>query len=733
LLFTIYDLRFTIKKKGLPKLLVSFGFFLLLYCVTSVIEPGKVSAQSNNNPQAKLKMEVRAGFNGYYKEYRWMPVQVTLANDDAVAPPVKGRIEVSFANFSEDATLYQREVELIAPYRKTYWVYVVGPRYLSQVQVRLIQNDGKVISKVDKDVKSLSESDFLLGVVSDDSNALRYLNSEIISKRFSFYSPFLFMNSGSLATNTFGSPGTSPKVTIAQILPSDLPPQGAGLNALDGLVISDLNNNPVYSADQTVMRNALSSWLSSGKALIVAGDSALRRAGFANPMLPVTISGGVTKATDLSSIQIFAKAQTVLPSNLSLAGTTLAPGGEMIAAQGQIPLVATRPFGLGRSWFIGIEASAFQRWDGATDFWRSLLQNYEPRHDYTALARRPVTYDAENWIFWLGPNPQNAAPPTIFLIGFFLFLYVLLIGPVNYLILYRLDKRELTWLTVPVITLIFCTITYVTSGAGSGSGLLINNVTIITAAQDNENQINGNVSTIASVYSNSRNEYELRIDENFLANGILGSDNRRFINSTLGGSAPSLGMNVKQGAGGNLGRNNLSLGMARSYSFETEASKVITGGIIADLTLNNNTLSGTLTNTSDYTWEDVTLFVNVNNVYKVGTLQPKEQKQISITAVRGVNSNLVSTVVGLTNFGVGHGATNNYYADFYKNKENPLGQRAAMLETLIGPNGDGLPVDGKRIFLTAFNTEIKINAYTINGRSVTSTDIVMLFEGLYTK
>jgi hypothetical protein len=190
---------------------------------------------------------------------------------------------------------------------------------------------------------------------------------------------------------------------------------------------------------------------------------------------------------------------------------------------------------------------------------------------------------------------------------------------------------------------------------------------------------------------------------------------------------------IKQGAGGNLGRNNLALGAARSYSFETEMNKVVNGGIVADLTLNNRVLSGTLTNTSDYTWEDVTLFIDVNNVYKVGTIKPKEQKQFSISAVKGVNSNLVSTVIGLTNFSVGHGATNNYFADFYRHREDNRSQRAAMLETLIGPNGDGLPAESKRIFLSAYSTEIKNRAYTIEGRSVTATDIALLFEGLYTK
>ncbi|MGV2438047.1 MAG UNVERIFIED_CONTAM: hypothetical protein LVT10_26810 [Anaerolineae bacterium] len=54
--------------------------------------------------------------------------------------------------------------------------------------------------------------------------------------------------------------------------------------------------------------------------------------------------------------------------------------------------------------------------------------------------------------------------PSIWGICGFVLLYVAMIGPVNYLVVRRLKRAELAWLTIPLLIVVFSLLSYVFGG-----------------------------------------------------------------------------------------------------------------------------------------------------------------------------------------------------------------------------------------------------------------------------
>lgn len=710
------------------------------------------NAPLSTNSATAVTMEVKAGFDGNYKEYAWLPMQVTLSVP-AGQPIFQGRVEASFSNFSPNTALFRRSVQLTAPARKTVWLYLGGPRLLRQIQVRLVADDGtEIIAPVSRDVTPLSDSNFLMGVVSDDTSALNYLSTVNIGREALAYTPFLFSynyNGNGSNSNAVQTLGSQPRVTIAHLTLADLPPNGIGWNSLDGLVLADLNTN--YAGDQEGLKTALSNWLSQGAALFVAGDSVLRHAPFARNFLPVQ-SGEVMPpprsiaANKLSGLQRFTQNSANLPNtNLIIADTNLntsVPGSKSLIEQDSKPLLATRPYGLGQVWFFGSELKPLRDWDGMTPFWKELFKDYRLRENYTTAARRSHDGPYQEYSLRLTPSPQTPELPGPWWLAGFLALYIMVIGPANYLVLRRIDRREWAWLTVPALTIIFSLGTYTVGNLSAQSDMVLSRLSVITLAEGNDGKLSGGTSGFAGLYSNGRNDVEVKVADESLASGIFEANPNNY-NYSGNPNAQNL-QATQQGPGGGFGRISMGIRAQRSFVFENDS--VSSEGIRARLKIVNGNLEGTVENLSNKEWEDVSLVLpgatGGGTVQKIGNLKPGEKRQVNASnRVPNTTPNyLVQTMTGVANFSNYQGPPNSVgrsynYTPYYLNggrPNQPASQKAMALETLIGPNGDGLLKDSNRFYVFGWRSEDKppTSPISIEGRNIQNYDMTLLFEPL---
>ena len=93
--------------------------------------------------------------------------------------------------------------------------------------------------------------------------------------------------------------------------------------------------------------------------------------------------------------------------------------------------------------------------------------------------------------------PALEVPPAELLLAVIVG-YILLIGPVSYLVLRRLDRRELAWITAPLLVVVFSACSYGIGTSLKGSQIIVNQISVVRSVSDGSA---ANVTTWAGIFS----------------------------------------------------------------------------------------------------------------------------------------------------------------------------------------------------------------------------------------
>src|SRR5262249_15739640 len=137
------------------------------------------------------------------------------------------------------------------------------------------------------------------------------------------------------------------------------------------------------------------------------------------------------------------------------------PDADVQAIDEKPPLLVRRPSGLGSGTVVALDVweEPFRGWSGKGDFWKALAAKLGPRVSGTGDEPLRKTGDEADSTD-VGARLQREldrfdVPRVSFgLVALFIFLYILLVGPLDYLLLKNVFKRlEWTWVTFPLIVL----------------------------------------------------------------------------------------------------------------------------------------------------------------------------------------------------------------------------------------------------------------------------------------
>ena len=440
-------------------------------------------------------MQVTTGLDGYCRQGGWCPVHVLLSNEGA---DVEGELNVAVRspNGGAERDVYVKPVLLPAHSRKAFFLYLPSAGLTSQLVVRLISGE-KVLASQSVRVRRLDEADRLYGVVSSSPSALNFLSDV--------------------------APAGG-QAAVAHLSLDALPPDPLGWEGLDVLILNDVDSTAL-NAEQ---RRALETWVAHGGRLIVGGGAGAARtvAGLAD-LLPVTVGG--TRSVD----GLWALGGRVAPGPYAVAEVTLRDGETLIEQEGLI-LLARRPHGAGTVDFLAFDAglNPFTHWDDNIQMWQFIVGTegtgkpgpYAVRNGYAAR-------DAINAI------PGLELPSTLQILAFML-VYTLLIGPANYLVLLKFDRRELAWLTIPALVVAFTVFAYVTGFQIRGGTAIVHQLAVIHVP---EGVGTGRVSQLVGLFSPRRTTYDVHV-QNAQVRQIPGD-------SYYGGQAAQL-LHVTEEAGG---------------------------------------------------------------------------------------------------------------------------------------------------------------------------------------
>ena len=234
-----------------------------------------------------------------------------------------------------------------------------------------------------------------------------------------------------------------------------LPSSGQGFAAADAVWLRGDADLPAATAA------ALRHYVAAGGHLIIPvgryGDVLKTHA--VAKWLPFEIKGQFRAGVqDLTTLSTFAQADRRLPAAARISGASLArPLALTLAGSASQPLIGSSPYGFGRVTFVAIDLDEVPivTWPGLP---RLLVNIARKRTDGGGRVARRITrpgvselatqlFRAESQF----ENVRRAGSGSVLLI---LFVYAILIGPVDYLIVHRLLKRPaLTWITLPTLVL----------------------------------------------------------------------------------------------------------------------------------------------------------------------------------------------------------------------------------------------------------------------------------------
>ncbi len=155
------------------------------------------------------------------------------------------------------------------------------------------------------------------------------------------------------------------------------------------------------------------------------------------------------------------------------------------------PLVLRGPYGFGRVTMIGLDVDQkpFSSWEDKRLFWDKLLDLRDRAGDASGSGQGSAVYmNRSNEVSSLLFGSLQRFPGVRLVpfgwVAFFVFLYILLIGPGDYFFLRKVVKRmEMTWVTFPLIVITVSAVAYAAAYYFKGTELRINKVDAIDVDQ----------------------------------------------------------------------------------------------------------------------------------------------------------------------------------------------------------------------------------------------------------
>lgn len=593
---------------------------LLILLLALLVAPFPVAAQS----PSPITISLKAGIDGEgsFRTNQWFPVQVTLANDGP-----DRRVTLEWRDLNNAVMSQRYAIDLPGGARKQ----ITFPVMQSGRSAQLIATaDGEEILRQRINLNQLSNDLLTIGLLSADPAVL-----------------------SSLAIADFGA---GERAVILPLNPAVLADDPLLLRSFDAIAVRELTTDL-----RPAQRDAILLWVQQGGTLLIgggaSGETAIRAF---TDVLPVTV-GPLRRDVPANELERLAKLSGLsnfVPS-LTAHTVTLRPNAQALTNDG---LISQMTIGAGKIIFAAFDLAALRAWPGESNLWATVL-NLQPRLDIGANFRFGFDDLLQSSLNTsLFPLPSTMA--LLALIG----VYIIVIGPVNFLALRRLRRLEWAWVTTPLLVVIFLTGSYGMSFALRGTQTQVLQLAIV------QNAANGGeamTTTFAGIFAPQRQSYTLSFADSALV-APLRMDERLVIeHSDAGLAMPDL--------------------LLDAAAFRTLIVEQITTSPVQirhQIGLNGQRWSGTLANASSIPLRDA-MVVYQNDMQWIGSLTPGAEVPIDLSI-----------------------DSDNFLRDFMPTEEGSLFSRTFVLENLFWyvsnrfdpfMNGPALP--GNDIYLIGWSDQ----------------------------
>lgn len=630
---------------------------------------------------APLEVKATAGISGKAKYQSVVPLQVTVKNNGA---DFSGDMAINSSNSYEAASALVVPIDIAAGEEKTFTFYLDGLADNGYSDADLfafyegnIEKGKKIAYKGTKRLQSnfldpTSTFVYTLTDKSDRLSALLRLSSFVPQNNVEIF------NINQLKDYTF--PEDEQGLAMANVI------------VVDEVAIADLAQK---------QQEALLKWVQDGGTLLLgATDQVDATAGVFKDYLPMSLSQETTSIsaetlTKLSGGGIFTQP-------ISIHTATNLEGSLPVLTENNVVLASKKKIGSGE-----IIQTAFSLGDqplASMDGYAALLAKMIDiqsisQHGMMNQGQSPldqISYELRN-INELFPSFEVSVSYMLIVI----ILYIIIIGPVLYFVLKKVDKREHAWWIIPVFSIVLSIGLFI---VGAKDRIVQPQVQQSAFYKVNEDSsLNGYY--VESILTNRSGNFVVNTDKNTTAVAMRNYNN---FTGTVGDLHES--SYIKENASGStLTLRDLNYWSVQSFGGKTSAQNI--GKMDVDITLKNEKLTGTIKNNFPFELKDVTLISGVKEV-KLGDIKANGTLQ--------VDKELKTTVLQKPS------VFNNYNYSYPSQKDEVDPMRVERMKTLALP----LVENDRQPILTAWTDQAIVGAELETSANMSPiTMLVQPFKG----
>lgn len=408
----------------LKRIIPMFMFIIMIAAGLWGAAPAYVSAA-----EPAISIETEVGYGGNYKENEWTPITITLKSDADISGEIVVRAELPYMQASVSQI---KQVDLPAGTPKKITVGLIGNNFTKDnTTIRFYSGSaesGKYIPFTSG--KGYLQSTFnqgaVIGVLATDPDTMNFMSS---------------LN------------GNGRNLTVTSLKGEQLPDDGQYLSSFDVLVV----NNYAMDTSTEGQLTAISDWVKRGGTLVLAGGAGYTKSVKGLEALSPVEYTGTTEVSTLPELAGLGGKVLSFDHPLTISTAKLKDKASTILSNGKEPLFASWSVGKGEVLYAAYDVSQdpLDSWSGHAAVWSSVLSTKLLSN--AAIQGGSYKYAYENFKsgmdYLLDYFPSLTFPPFSRLFWIFI-AYALVVAPVLYYILKKLDKREWAWVCIPVIAII---------------------------------------------------------------------------------------------------------------------------------------------------------------------------------------------------------------------------------------------------------------------------------------
>ena len=565
------------------------AFIVFLMALTIFIGIG-TRAEAVVSKDIKVKVEV--GFDKKYKVGCSAPISMTIDNK---YKDIKGEVEVRVPSTPGKYVSYVKQLSMQKNSQKDIIINV--PMNGIRTDYTIVISNGKEKVYEDKITINNTSNNMtqFIGILSEDSDSLTYINT--------------------VPSKVGTTLATYPVMLNEKSFPEDF----LALKTFDILVINNFDTTRLSKVQYEVLKQwvkdggtlMIGTGVNQAKTLGVFKDDFIKGSiGKVSTITTSKINNVATNGDSNSKVTIEALDMKIENSKVDMEENGVSLVQSLSVGKGVIGIVA---FDLGLPPFVS--------WSNNSVFAKKLIEIINPDlvkvNQGKAMQPRQDVWSIRN-IMNQFSELASAKTEKFYII---IFIYILVVAPLSYIVLKKLDKREFMWISVPVLAVIFGFIVFI-----SGSGGRINKVTtnVVSTIYMDENG-NAGISTYAGIFTT--NKMKLAVQSKTGKQLFpMGDYNNGNGNNVSGGSGNEE-LEAKIYVDGNKGLEYVNTSILENKIMQIQQQNLELGKIETDVKMKNSSITGNIKNSTRIDLEDCYI-VTDGEYYELGNVKAGESKVI---------------------------------------------------------------------------------------------------------